>query len=114
MKYSIENNGSGVCMIRVFVPETLAAAFLAFIDQKSRENHAVVEKFSSAKNEKYFIDLNANALACFNQCSVAGMSPSTSISEVNKKLKVLGFYNISYDIVKSVLTRQGCFRPKKA
>ena len=40
MKYSIENNGSGVCMIRVFVPEALAAAFLAFIDQKSRENHS--------------------------------------------------------------------------
>lgn len=114
MKYSIENNGQGLVMIRVYVPESLAASFLAFIDQKSRENHYLIKSPSPVRNENYFKELNDNAAALFSKCSTAGMSNNSSISEINKKLKGLGFRNISYDIVKSILTKQGCFKMKKA
>jgi hypothetical protein len=113
LKYTIENNGAGLCMIRVFVPETLAAAFLDFINQKSRENHPSTRKSSSLLDDDYFIKLNAKAVSIFEECRTAKMTPNASISEVNKKLKVFGFYNTSYDNVKSLLTRQGCFKAKK-
>lgn len=101
-------------MIRVFVPEGLAIAFLAFIDQKSRENRSIIEKFSPARNEQYLIELNSKALVLFDQCKAAGKSATSSISEVNKQLKVLGFHNVSYDNVKTLLRRLGCFKPSLA
>ncbi|MDD2540072.1 MAG: hypothetical protein PHH28_03390 [Desulfuromonadaceae bacterium] len=112
MKYTIENKGTGVVLIRAFVPEHLAASFLAFIEAKSRENPPIVRKSSHEKNEEYFKELKAAALAAFNACQAAGLAANTSISEVNKKLKVLGFFNTSYDSVRSLLTQQGCFRSK--
>ena len=110
MTYTLQNNGSGSVCIRAVVPASLASAFLAFFDQKSRENHPVIKSSSHEKNEAYFIELNAKTLLLFEQCINAGMSRQASVSEVNKKLKVLGFHNTSYDIVKTLLTRQGCFK----
>ncbi len=112
MKYTIENKGTGVVLIRAFVPEHMAASFLAFIESKSRENPPIVRKSSHEKNEEYFKELKAAALASFNACQAAGLAANASISEVNKKLKVLGFFNTSYDSVRSLLTQQGCFRSK--
>lgn len=114
MKYTIENNGSGFCSIRVLCPESLAASFLAFIEQKSRENVRVIKSASPAKNETYFIELSSKTLLAFEQCLASGSSPKAAISAVNKKLKGLGFANTSYDIVKSILTRQGCFKTRPA
>lgn len=114
MKYCIENSGQGLVMIRVYVPESLAASFLAFIDQKSRENPPVIKKSSSLQNENYFIQLNEKCAALFMQNVDSGLPMNSAVSETLKKIKALGFHNISYDGLKSILTKQGCFKTKKA
>lgn len=112
MKYSIENKGTGIVMIRVFVPERLAASFLAFIDQKSRENLPVVRSVSSQKNENYFIELNARAGAFFDSAIAAGIPIKSALSETNYKLKSVGYANVSYDITKQILQKQGKLKRK--
>lgn len=110
MKYTIENNGSGFLSFRVLVPERQAAAFFAFIEQKSKENPPVVKSVSSGKNEAYFTELSLKCLTLFDTFVSDGMTAKAAISAVNQNIKVLGFANTSYDIVKSLLTKQGCFK----
>jgi len=112
MKYSIENNGSGVCLIRVSVPSSLAASFLAFIEQKSRENHRNIIKSPSSLNEQYFIDLNKSAVAFFDAALSTGSAVKAALSETNYKLKAAGFANVSYEITKQILQKLGKLKRK--
>lgn len=96
--------------IRVCVPESLAGAFLAFFDSKRLSTPAVIKSPSHEKNEPYFIELNLKTLSLYYGFLSSGLSVKASISAVNKQLKVLGFYNTTYDMVKLLLTRHGCFK----
>lgn len=116
MKYSIENKGTGVVMIRVFVPEQMASVFLDFINQKDKEltrkDPALLKQLSHLNDENYFMQKTQAALTAFQDCQTAGIDNKTSIAEVTKKMKVLGFGNISYEQVRLILTQNGCFRSK--
>lgn len=111
MRYLIENRGQGVVKIQVYCPESLAPAFMSFINNNMHKT-PVVKKYSSSVDEKFLTEFKAKSVALYNQYLSEGMTKNASISETNKMLKVQGFANSSYDIVKQILTKSGCFRPK--
>lgn len=104
-------------MIRVFVPEQMAPSFLEFINKKEHEvinnDAAIMKQLSYLKNENYFIRKNQAALDAFRELQPLGLPKNSIISEVNKKLKVLGFANVTFDQISMILTKNGCFRSKK-
>lgn len=115
MKYSIQNDGKGTVMIRVFVPESLAASFLDFINQKSKQKTKTVEEIresSRVKNENYFMQLNERASALFDAAVKEGSSLKSALSETNYNLKASGFANVSYEITKKILRDLGKFKQK--
>lgn len=114
MTYTIENKGTGIVMFRIFVPESLVLPFLSFIEQKSKENHAILKKSSSLPDDNYFINLSGLCSTHFESYISEGMNKSLAVSATLKKIKVLGFSNISYDNLTSILTKSGSFRPKLA
>jgi len=113
MRYLIENRGQGVVKIQVYCPESLAPAFMSFINNNMHKT-PVVKKYSSAVDENFVIEFSKKAVALYNEYLSGGMTINASISETNKMLKVHGFANASYDNVKQILTQAGCFRPKKS
>lgn len=112
MRYLIENRGQGVVKIQVYCPESLAPAFMAFINSNMQRKTPVVKKYSSAIDENFLSEFKTKAVALFNEFLSSGMTANASVSETNKMLKIQGFANASYDNVKQVLTKAGCFRPK--
>lgn len=117
MKYSIENKGTGIVMIRVFVPESMAASFLEFINRKDSEfvksDPRLIRSVSRNNNENYYMEKTAAVLRAFDSLQHAEMSRPSVISEVLKKIKVLGFANVSYEQIRIILTENKCFqRPK--
>lgn len=112
MKYTIDNRGTGVVMIRVFIPETQVSSFLAFIDSKSRENVPQIRKPSPLHDENYFIKLGKSALITYESFISDGLPSTVAISETLKRLKSGKYFNISYDQLKQILSKNGCFRAK--
>lgn len=115
MKYSIQNDGQGTVMIRVFVPESMASSFLEFINQKSKQKTKTPEEIkesSRLKNENYFIQLNERASVLFDESIKEGSSTKTALSATNYKLKAAGFANVSYEITKQILRNLGKFKQK--
>jgi hypothetical protein len=117
VKYTIENKGTGVVMFRVFVPESMARSFLDFItssqNKLTNDEPALIRQLSHYKNENYFIKKTQAALEAFRTLQAPDMSKTSVISEVTKKLKVLGFADISFDQISTILTQNGCFRSNK-
>lgn len=112
MRYSIQNDGSGTVLIRVYAPEPLAASFLAFIHQKSRENVPKIITASHKKNEDYLIDLTALAVSIFDDLVSTGSSIKSAISGTNHCLKTTNYPNVSYDIVRQILQKSGKLKRK--
>ena len=116
MKYSIENKGTGVVMFRVFVPEGMAGSFLEFINRKQHEiinnDATLIKQLSQLKGENYFIKKQQAILDSFRELQPLDLPKNSIISEVNKKLKVLGFADTSFDQVSMILTKNKCFRSK--
>jgi hypothetical protein len=112
VKYSIVNKGTGVVMLRIFIPESQTTDFLEFIhQQEKKENQTLsVKKFSHTYDENYFIELSQTAVALYGHCIKQEMSKTEAISETLKLLKGTNFYNISYDNLKITLSKAGCFR----
>lgn len=100
-------------MIRVLVPEAQAQAFLAFIEQKSRENVPFVRQHSSSNNENFIMQVKQKAYTLFDDLIVSGIDAKTAISKTNYALKALGFNNVSYDITKQLLSTSGRLKLKK-
>lgn len=115
MKYSIQNDGKGTVMIRVFVPDSLASVFLEFIERHSRQqdkNSFEVKEVSRLKNENYLIKLNNLASSLYDESIKAGSAVKSAVSETNYKLKAAGFANVSYEITKQILRNLGKFKQK--
>ena len=112
MKYSIENKGTGVVMIRVFIPENQASSFIEFFNQKNREPAPIIRKSSPLRDEAYLIKRNQAALLVYESCLSEGLPVKTSISETLKRLKLGEYFTISYDQLKQILSKNGCFRAK--
>lgn len=112
MRYSVQNNGAGTVLIRVYAPESFAASFLSFIHQKSRENVPKIISASYEKNENYLIGLTARAVALFDGFVSAGSSIKSAVSETNYTLKTSGYANVSYDMVKQILQKSGKLKRK--
>lgn len=112
MKYSIENNGQGVVLIRVYAPSGLAPAFLAFIEQKSRENVPILKTSSPTKNESALIEFKSQAFNLFDAFLKEGLPINSALSKTNFTLKTLGYCNSSYDSVKNILSVSGRLRRK--
>ena len=116
MRMSVKNNGTGFSMIRIEVPDSLTSAFLEFIEfhqAKLRNKTLSIRNSKPLHDEKYFIELNTYCKTSFYSAVASGLSSNQALSSVLKKLKGTNFYNISYDGLKSILTKQGCFRSKK-
>jgi len=113
MKYSIVNQGTGVVMIRLFVPDFQVSSFLSFMEQKKRENPPVIRKSPLLHDENYFINLRLTAVNLFTSFVVAGLPQNAAISDTLKQLKTGDFHNISYDRLRQILTKNGCFRSEK-
>lgn len=113
MQYTIQNNGKDHVMIRVLAPSHLASSFLAFIEQKSRENVPIVKPPSHVRNENYLTELTAFACNIYDASVFAGSSSKSAISETNYKLKAHGYANTSYDITKQILQKAGKLKRKK-
>lgn len=113
MKFTVENKGTGVVMLRVFIPEEQTTAFIDFIHQQEKKQNQTlsVRQASRSHDENYFIELAETAVAFFGHCIKQEMTNKEAISETLKLLKGTNFYNISYDSLKSILTKAGCFRP---
>lgn len=117
MKYSIENNGHGFINIRLNVPESLLSQCLDFIhliDKKTENKTMNIRNASSLRDDSYFIKLDETALTFFNEFVESGCTKNVALSHTLKKLKGINYVNISYDILKSRLTRKGCFKSKTA
>lgn len=112
MKYTIQYNDTGVCLFRVHVPAAFASSFLAFIEQKSRENVPVVKKVSSVVDENYFSKLQVSIFETYDSFVAAGLPLNLAVSKTNYALKALGYANISYEIVRGILSKSGRFRLK--
>lgn len=107
MKYSIQYNDKDIVLIRVFAPVAFASAFLAFIEQKSRENVPVVKSASSSIDEGYLMKLKATAFELFDGFVEEGFSIKEATSKTNYALKSIGYANVSYDITKQILSKSG-------
>lgn len=113
MKYSVQYNDSGICLFRVHVPAAFASSFLAFIEQKNRENIPSVKKASSGIDENYFIKLQSLVFDTFDSFVAAGLPLNLAVSKTNYAVKALGYANISYESVRGILSKSGRFRSKK-
>jgi len=112
MKYSIENKGTGVVMIRVFIPENQASSFIEFFNQKNRQSTPSIRKPSPLRSEDYLIKLNETSVRVYESHISDGLPKNSAISETLKRLHISEFYNITYDQLKQILTKNGCFRAK--
>lgn len=112
MRYSIQNNGQDTVLIRVYAPSGLAGAFLAFIEQKSRENVPKIKTVSPSKDDDYFIKLKRHTFILFDSFINEGLPVKTALSKTNYALKALGFANTSYDNIKQLLSKSGRLRQK--
>lgn len=117
MKYTIENKGTGVVMFRVFVPENMALSFLEIITRKQHEilkhDPFIINQLSSLKNENYSIRKTQAVKDAFRELQPLGLPRNSIISEINKKLKVLGFANTSFDQVSMILIENKLFQRGK-
>lgn len=113
MKFTVENKGTGVVMLRVFIPEDQTTAFIDFIHQQEKKQNQTpsVKKYSPLLSENYLTELSNASVSFYGQCIKQEMSKKQAISETLKLLKGTNFFNISYDSLKSILTKAGCFRP---
>jgi hypothetical protein len=107
MEYSLQNNNKGTVLIRVLAPEHLAASFLAFIEQKSRENVPKIKLPSSNHGDDFLIKFKQKTFNLFDQYIKEGYTTKSALSATNYALKTAGFANSSYDIVKQVLSKSG-------
>ncbi len=98
-------------MIRVFVPENLAMSFLTFINQNAQKKPEI-KTDSRIQNEKYFTELNTLACSFFDDAVKSGFAISTAVSETNYSLKSAGFANVSYNITRSILQKNGRLKQK--
>jgi hypothetical protein len=114
MQYSIQNQGQGIVCVRVLAPEHLAASFLAFIEQKSRENVPRIKTVSSSKGDDVLIRIKEKTFSLFDGFIKDGSTVKTAISATNYALKTVGFANVSYDIVKQILSKSGRLRVKSS
>jgi hypothetical protein len=112
VKYTIENKDTGIVMIRLFIPEYQVPSFLAFIDQKSIEKPPVIRSVSRPLSENYLIELASYCATSYNSFVLAGLPKNSAISETLKKIKIGQYHNVSYDQLKAILTKKGCFRSK--
>ncbi|MHB8121346.1 MAG: hypothetical protein ACYDG4_04250 [Desulfuromonadaceae bacterium] len=99
-------------MIRVFIPENQASSFIEFFNQKNREPSPIIRKASPLRDEAYFIKRDKSAVKLYESFLSKGLPAKTSISETLKLLKSGEYFNISYDSLKQILTKNGCFRAK--
>ena len=113
MRYTIQNNGSDTVLIRVYAPALQVASFLAFIDQKSREHVPKIKTASSSIDDSYLINLTASALSYFDSFLLSGSSIPLAISATNNSLKASGYANMSYDMTKQLLQKNGKLRQKR-
>jgi hypothetical protein len=117
LKYSIKHDGADSVMIRVSVSSKQLPAFIQFIEnQRSFEQNQTlsVNNRKSISNEDYFIRLHKAASDFYFAAISSGLPVNAAISETLLKLKGATFFNISYDSLKSILSRQGCFRAKSS
>lgn len=113
MKYTIENKGTGVVMIRLFIPDVQVSSFLAFIDQKSRENVSTNRKSSPLHDEDFLKNRVAFCVSTYRSFFNSGMTKSEATSATLQKLKTGNYHTIGYDSLKAILSHAGCFRLKK-
>lgn len=114
MKYFIQNNGEGLVMIKVIVPETLALPFLAFFDQKNRQNVPIIKSVQCSDGEKLQMEIHQKIYDFFDTSLSSGMSTNEALSDSLKRLKATGYVNLTYDLVKSILSKSGRLRTKKS
>lgn len=110
MKYSVKNNGFGFVEIRLEIPESFLTDAMRFIEGINKT--LSIRQLSSSLNEEYFIKLNKSASNFYRASLASGLSVNASISATLSLMKGAAFYNISYDMLKSILSKQGCFRSK--
>lgn len=118
MKFTVQNNGDGYALIKVCVPESMLPAFMLFIEnqkQQERKNQTPsVKKTASTIDENYLTRLHQSAKLFFDLSINSGSSVNTAVSVTLQKIKGVGFYNVTYDSIKSILAHQGCFRKSKS
>ena len=112
MEYSIINKGTGVVMIRLFIPEFQLGSFLSFIGQKSRESAPNTRKPSPLHDEDYLIKRDLMCATTYRAYFNSGKTKSQATSATLQTLKNGNYHTISYDSLKAILTRSGCFRLK--
>lgn len=110
MKYTIQYNDSGICLFRVYVPAAFAGSFLAFIEQKSRENAPSVKKASSGVDEDYLVKIRSLVFETFDSFVSAGLPLNLAVSKTNYAVKALGYANVSYESVRGILSKSGRLR----
>ncbi len=113
MKYTIRYDDSDICLFRIYVPAAFASSFLAFIEQKNRENVPSVKKSPSCIDENYFIKLQSLVFETFDSFISSGLPLNLAVSKTNYAVKALGYANISYESVRGILSKSGRFRSKK-
>lgn len=114
MRYSIQNHGQGVVCVRVLAPEHLAASFLAFIEQKSRENVPKIKMISSISNDDFLIKIKEKTFSLFDAFINDGLTIKSALSATNYALKTVGFANVSYDNTKKILSKSGRLKLKNS
>jgi hypothetical protein len=120
MKYTIQNNGHGLVMIKVFVAESMVESFLHWIDQRTRQNPLnktrVIRPPSPPPDEEKLKQgrlMYAKAESFYYASISDGLPKNQAISTTLQKMKGAGYYDIRYQALKTILARCGCFRAKK-
>lgn len=117
MIFSVSHKGDGFAEMRVRFPDYMLTTFMQFIEsqkyiEKNRTPSIKINK--SVINEKYFNELNDRIRSYYLDAISSGSTRNAAVSETLLKMKGACFHNVSYDIVKSILSKQGLLRPKKS